>query len=146
MSRVQYQVESYQRLKNLYLMPPCLTLGIVKYGSRVKWTNRGKGVTPSPTPRCSSYWKVSLRIALDYGRQLYLYIYIYNRDSLERAPRKKKLTSVPDTFHSENICKICSRICLSKDGHPSPVRSPNIKQRETDYKQVFPQQPSSNLR
>ena len=25
----------------------------------------GKGVVPSPTPRCSSYWKGSLRVAFD---------------------------------------------------------------------------------
>ena len=53
-----------------YLMPPCLTLSIVKYVSRVKWSNPGKGVTPSPTPWCSSYRKGSLRVTLDYGRQL----------------------------------------------------------------------------
>ena len=46
---VQSQVESYQRLKKWYL-PPCLTLSIVRYGSRVKWSNPGKGVAPSPTP------------------------------------------------------------------------------------------------
>ena len=32
---------------------------------------------PSPIRRCSSYWKGSVRVALDYGRQLYLLIYIY---------------------------------------------------------------------
>ena len=53
-------------------MPPCLTLSIIRYGSRVKWRNPGKGVEPSPTPWCSSYWKGSLRVTLDYGRQLYL--------------------------------------------------------------------------
>ena len=26
----------------------------------------------APTPRCSSYWKGSLHVTLDYGRQLYL--------------------------------------------------------------------------
>ena len=31
-------------------MPPCLTLSITRYGSRVKWSNPGKGVAPSPTP------------------------------------------------------------------------------------------------
>ena len=31
-----------------------------------------KGVAPSPTPWCSSYRKGSLRVTLDYGRQLYL--------------------------------------------------------------------------
>ena len=32
----------------------------------------GKGVVSSPTPRCSSYWKGSLRVILNYSRQLYL--------------------------------------------------------------------------
>ena len=50
---VRSQVESYQRLKKWYLMPPCLTLSIIRYGSRVKWSNPGKGVAPSPTPWCS---------------------------------------------------------------------------------------------
>ena len=54
---VQSQVESYQRLKKWYLMPPCLTLSIVRYGSRVKWSNPGKGVAPSPTPWCSKLSK-----------------------------------------------------------------------------------------
>ena len=60
------------------MIPPCLTLSNIRYVSRVKWSNPGKGVAPSPTPRCSSYWKGSLLVALDHGRQLYLlYIYIY---------------------------------------------------------------------
>ena len=80
---VQSQVESYQRLKKWYLMPPCLTLSIIRYGSRVKWSNPGKGVAPSPTPWCSSYRKGSLRVTLDYDRQLYFtYIYIYSGEFL----------------------------------------------------------------
>ena len=31
-----------------------------------------EGVAPSPTSWCSSYRKGSLRVTLDYGRQLYL--------------------------------------------------------------------------
>ena len=54
---VQSQVESYQRLKKWYLMPPCLTLSIIRYGSRVKWSNPGKGVAASPTPWCSKLSK-----------------------------------------------------------------------------------------
>ena len=54
---VQSQVESYQRLKKWYLMPPCSTLSIIRYGSRVKWSNPGKGVAPSPTPWCSKQSK-----------------------------------------------------------------------------------------
>ena len=80
---VQYQVESYQRLLKWYLIPPCLTLSIIRYGSRVKWSNPGKGVGPSPTPWWTSYRKGNLRVTLDYSPQLtlshliYIYIYIY---------------------------------------------------------------------
>ena len=37
------------------LMPPCSTLNIIRYGSRVKWSKPGKGVAPSPTPRYNNY-------------------------------------------------------------------------------------------
>ena len=78
---VQNQVESYQRPEKRYLIFPCLTLSIIWYVSRVKWSNTGKRVALSPIPRCSSYWKESFCVALDYGRQLYLltfiYIYVY---------------------------------------------------------------------
>ena len=37
-----------------YLMPPCLTLSIIRHGSRVKWSNPGKRIMPSTTPRCGS--------------------------------------------------------------------------------------------
>ena len=36
------------------LMPPCLTLSIIRYRSRVKWNNPENGVAPSLTPWCSS--------------------------------------------------------------------------------------------
>ena len=62
---VQSQAESYQRLKKWYLMPPCLTLSIMRYGSRVKWSNPGKGVAPSTTPWCS---KLSKREPSDHPR------------------------------------------------------------------------------
>ena len=55
-------------------MPLCLTLSIIRYGSRVKWSNPGKGVAPSPTSWCCNYQKGSLRVTLDYSRQLYLLI------------------------------------------------------------------------
>ena len=75
---VQSQVESYQRLKKWYLMPPCLTLSIIRYGSRVKWSNPRKGVAPSHTQWCS---KLSKREPSGHPRlwspTLLLYIYIY---------------------------------------------------------------------
>ena len=59
-----------------YLIHPCLTLSNIRYVSRVKWSNSGKVVAPSPTPRCSSYCKGRFLVALDLGRQLYFYLYI----------------------------------------------------------------------
>ena len=50
----------------------------VRYVSRVKWTNPGKGVAPFPTHRCCSYGK-GILVALDYDHQLYfLLLYINN--------------------------------------------------------------------
>ena len=68
---VQSQFESYQKLKKWYLMPPCLTLSIIRYVSKVKWNNKGNGVAPSPTPWCRIYRKGNLQVTIDYGRQLY---------------------------------------------------------------------------
>ena len=40
-----------------YLMLPCLTLSIIRFGSRVKRSNPRKEIATSPTPWCSSYRK-----------------------------------------------------------------------------------------
>ena len=61
---VQSQFVSYQRLKKWYLMPPCLVLSIIRWGSSVKCNNFGNAVAPSPT-LCSSNWKRSHQITLD---------------------------------------------------------------------------------
>ena len=57
-----------------FLMTPCLTLSIIRYGSRLKWNNPGKRVAPSRTPWCSSYRNGSLRVTLIYGRQITFYL------------------------------------------------------------------------
>ena len=36
----------------------------------IKWSNPGKEVAAFPKPWCSSYWKGSFLVTLDYGRQL----------------------------------------------------------------------------
>ena len=36
--------------KKWHLLPPCSTIGIIRYGSRVSGTITEKGVAPSPTP------------------------------------------------------------------------------------------------
>ena len=35
------------KIQKKYLMPPCLTVSIIRYRSRVKWSNPGNGVVPS---------------------------------------------------------------------------------------------------
>ena len=58
------------------------------------WNNPGKGVASSPTPRCRSYWKESLRVTLDYSRQLHFftnkYLGILEADAITQAKMKKK--------------------------------------------------------
>ena len=56
-----------------YLIPPRLTLSNIRYVSRVKWSNPGKRVAPSPTPWWSSYWKGSHQVTVDYSRPTLLY-------------------------------------------------------------------------
>ena len=51
------------------MIPPCLTHSIVRYVSRVKWSNTVKGVAPFPIPPCSSYW-----YTLDFYILLFLFI------------------------------------------------------------------------
>ena len=59
------------KTQNMVLDASLLTL---RYASRVKWSNPGKGVTTSSIPWCGSYRKGSLRVTLHYGRQLYLHM------------------------------------------------------------------------
>ena len=80
--------QSYQRLKKWYLMPPCLTLNIIRYGSRIKWNNLVKGVARFPTSGCSSYWKGSLQVILNYGCQLYFTLYVYWKNLVLNNPQR----------------------------------------------------------
>ena len=62
-----------------YLIPPCLTLRIIRYISRVKWSNPSKGVPPCPTGANFIY--------------IYIYIYIYTHTHTRGAFNK-----FPDCF------------------------------------------------
>ena len=75
---IQGEVIPKIKKKKWFLIPPCLTLSMIRYISRVKWSNPGKGVAPSPTLRCSSNWTEILQVALDYGHQFYFLHYIRN--------------------------------------------------------------------
>ena len=46
-----------------------MVLNSQHYKVRVKWSNLGNEVAPSPTLRCNSYRNGSLRVTLDFSRQ-----------------------------------------------------------------------------
>ena len=91
-------------------MLPCLTLSIIRYGSRVKWSNPGNGESPSPTPWCSCYRKGSLRVTLDCARQL---IYIYNC-ILQLLHRQLDFIVYNNTKALRFYQRRCSNSCLSQ--------------------------------
>ena len=59
-------------------------LNIQHYKVRIKGKveQSREGVAPSPTHWCSSYRKGSLRVTLDYGRQLYFYFSLCKKPSV----------------------------------------------------------------
>ena len=76
---VQSQVESYQRLKKWYLMPPWLTLSIIKYRSRVNLSNPVKGVVHSLHLGIVANEKGAFRSHLTMVTSFTLYINILNK-------------------------------------------------------------------
>ena len=62
--------------KKMVLDAPMLKIQYYKVRTKVRCSNQGEKIDPSLTPWCSSYRKGGLRVTLDYGRQLYLYIHI----------------------------------------------------------------------
>ena len=91
-----------------YLIPPCLTFSIIRYGSWVKWSNPEKGVAHSSTPQCSSYWKGSLRLWLPTLFALYIYIYIYICTFYKRA-----CSSLPCYIKKKGNTEMRTRILMS---------------------------------
>ena len=67
-----------------------------------------EGVAPSPTPWCSSYRKGSLRVTLDYGRQLY-FTYLHN---------------VQDGCWAKSFLHPFDRSCFSSSWVSKPLSSP----------------------
>ena len=105
-TRVQSLVMSYQRLLKWYLISPCFTLSNIRYVSRIKWSNPGKGVVPSPTPRCSSYWKGSLLVVLD-KREKTLLTFTYLWLILRLYYNKSKIFVFGYTFSSIIFKRLC---------------------------------------
>ena len=84
---VQSQVESHQKLKKIML--DASLLNTQHYKSRImgKMEQSRERNSASSTPWCSSYRKGSLRVTLDYGRQIY---YLLRLEGMQRRETYKE--------------------------------------------------------
>ena len=103
------------------MISPCLTPSNIRYVSRAKCSNPGKGVAP-PTPRCSSNWKGSLHVAFDYGRHLYLLLLNFLKHqtqflTLILGPQNLSLYEIEHRINSGNSIKFVSFVCIC----PTPL-------------------------
>ena len=83
-----------------------------KVRMRSKWSNSGKEVVPSSTPRCSSYWKGSLRVAPEYSRPIYyicIYIHIWCvvKSIAVFIETKDCASAVPSIFNRSSLMRLC---------------------------------------
>ena len=92
---VQFQVASYQRLK---MVLDTSLLKTQQYKVRIKGKVEQSWKRSSVLPRCSSYCKGSLLVAIDYGRQLY--------SLLQSKQEQLKDIAVKDIKPSANVKQI----------------------------------------
>ena len=106
-----------------WFLKPCLTLSNISYVSRVKWSNPGKGVVPSPTPRCSSYWKGSLLVTLDYSRQIFLCLKKTKECICQNLPwtTKTKGFICPNISINVGDLSLNYRQCKLEEKHHQPI-------------------------
>ena len=89
--RIIPKTQKKKKKKNWYLMPPCLTLSIIRQGSRVKWSNPGNGVAPplhlsvvaiekgafrSPSSKVTNF--TYLLLCMIFYLSLYLHFFLFN--------------------------------------------------------------------
>ena len=72
--------------KKGYLMPPCLTFSIMRYGSRVQWRNPGKGRESYSKPRYSSHSKGSLWATSNAVANFTFLLFILSIIDIEHSP------------------------------------------------------------
>ena len=109
-------------------MPPCLTLSVIRYRSRVKWSNPGKGVAPSLTPLCSSYRKGRLLGHPQLRSPTLLYFYIHHHPhhvapsaqiSLTLSCHPSQLSIASGRFSGVHPVSAQSCSMLGRAGHPA---------------------------
>ena len=75
---------------------------------KLKWINHGKVITPSPTPWCCSYWKRSLRVTFDYGRQLTLHAHTHTHTHQHKHTHTHTHTHIYIYIY---VC-VCGCVCM----------------------------------
>ena len=111
------------------MIPPCLTLSIIRYVWRVKWSNPGKEGAPSPTPRCSSYRKKSLLVTLDYDRPLTYWDWSEYNKKVAKIIKRVKDYSYKETLEKLGLTTLLDgnytrmlRAILNKSWRQHPTR------------------------
>ena len=74
--RVSISSRVIPKTQNMVLDPSLFNTQHYELWFKGKLSKPSKGIVLSPTPRCSSYWKWSLQVALDYSQTTYIYIYV----------------------------------------------------------------------
>ena len=92
------------------MIPLCLILCIIRYRSRVKWSNPVEGVAPSLSPKCSSYWNGSLWVTLKYCRQLYFKSYKVSSNSNNAITFTFRLIPLGKLWTSLSLCQAMGQI------------------------------------
>ena len=110
---VQFQVASYQRLLKWYLIPPCLTLSIIRYVSREKWSNPGKELRP-PLHFCvvaiekGAFWLLSTTVT-----NFTYYFFSYQQNLYEPFLLSKSATQTDELAALDKRTR-----CLASDPFP----------------------------
>ena len=65
------------KIQKWYFIRPWLAFGTLRWGSRVKWSNPGNGVAPSPTLRCCFYTYICGNIINNNDEKTHFFRKIY---------------------------------------------------------------------
>ena len=79
------------KIKKMVLETSLLNIQHYKIWIKGKMSNPGKGIVPSAAPQCSSYWKESFRVALDYGQPTHAYWCMCDHDILSSEDNAYRL-------------------------------------------------------
>ena len=120
-TRVQSQVESYQKLKKWYLMSLCLTFSIIRYGSRVNGASKERYSTIAE--RISYFCLARNLIRLLGSTHNFTqsgWLILFNRDHLSgqhKLGKSAKHFPFENCFVRDRCLTVCSSIAVAASHH-----------------------------